>query len=219
MNLFYLSLISSFSIALAAGIGLVRFTTIPKTYRPFILICILALVNELVSIVMIYSVFASNALNANIYVLAEGCLFVWQFRQWGSLRKKKWHIYLLIGSMVLIWVYENFFWSHITSINSLFRVYYSFCLIFLSVGQVNRLIVEAHGNLLKNARFLICMGVLIFYSYKAIMEVFYLLKIQFSDNFYSNIDFILLLVNLFVNLIYAVAVLWIPKKQKFMLPF
>jgi hypothetical protein len=126
---------------------------------------------------------------------------------------------LLLILISAIWIYDNLIWNRLTTFNSLFHISYSFCLIFLSIDQINRLIVSARGSLWRNSRFLICAGIIIFYSYQATIEVFYLLKLEFSDKFYDNIFFILTLVNLFVNLVYALAILWIPKKQKFILPY
>jgi hypothetical protein len=59
--------------------------------------------------------------------------------------------------------------------------------------------------------------VIIFFTYRAIIEVFYLMKLPFSNQFYLNVYVIMDFVNLFVNLIFALAVLWIQTKQKFIL--
>jgi hypothetical protein len=218
MHFFYLSLIASFSIALAVIIGLVRYSKINQAYRPFVIICIVALCNELLSLLMLKR-YGTNSPNANIYVWVEFILFLWLFSRWGSFNKKSWHFPLVAGALTLIWIYDNLVWNSLGSFNSLFRICYSFCLIFLSIDQINKLIVKARGGLLRNSRFLICIGIIIFYSYKATIEVFYLLKLSFSNTFYDNIFLILSLVNLFVNLVYALAVIWIPKKQKFILPY
>jgi hypothetical protein len=218
MNYFNLSLFASYSIALAVIIGLVRFRVINPTYRPFIFICIVALLNEILSLIIL-RIYGTNAVNANIYVWVEFILFLWLFRQWGSLNKKSWHFPLLVSLLTLIWIYDNLVWNQLSSFNSFYRICYSFCLIFLSIGQINTLLVRSRGSVLRNSRFLICMGIIIFYSYKATMEVFYLLKLNFSDDFYKNIFLILTLVNLFVNLVYTLAVIWIPRRQKFILPY
>lgn len=219
MGFFDLSFLSSFSIIIAVIIGLVRYKRIDKTSRPFIIICIVGLCNELFSFILIYAYHAHNAINSNIYILAEALLFVWLFQCWGDFRKRSWYYYLLIFLLIGIWVFDNIIWNHITTFNSLFRIFYSFCLLFLSINQVNKLILQARGSLLRNYRFLICIGVLIYYSYKATIEVFYMLKLELSDNFYTHIYFIMDLINIFVNLLYALAILWIPKKQKFILPY
>jgi hypothetical protein len=50
------------------------------------------------------------------------------------------------------------------------------------------------------------------------VETFYLFQLDFSNQFYHNIYIIMDSVNLFVNLIFALAVLWIPTRQKYILP-
>lgn len=218
MNVFTLSLIQGFSIGIAVIIGLVRFRHIAKPYRPFIYLCCIALANEIFSTYAAHKL-GSNAVNANVYVLIEAVFFAWLFRNWKLLQKKSWHFPVFIAVLVLVWVIDNLIWHKITIFNSLFRIYYSFCLIFLAITYTNILLVRSRGSLLKNAEFLICTGILIYYSYKATMEVFYLLELKFSPSFYINLHSILAMINLFVNLIYAWAVLWMPKKQKFILPY
>src|SRR5687768_15459181 len=182
MDIFELSIIQSYSIVIATIIGLVRFHKIVKSYRPFIFICLLALTNEIFSTFAAYS-FKSNAVNANIYVLIETVLFVWLFKNWGAFQRRSWHYPFILFLFILIWIYDNLIWNNLNSFNSLFRICYSFCLIFLAIDQVNKLLVSVRVNLLKDSRFLICMGILIFYSYKATIEVFYLFKLNFSDSF------------------------------------
>jgi uncharacterized membrane protein (DUF373 family) len=90
--------------------------------------------------------------------------------------------------------------------------------VFLAINQVNRLIVEEKKNLLSNSKFLICTGAMIFYTYKIMVESFYIFKLDQSNDFLSNIYYILVFVNLFVNLLFALAILWIPTRQRFTLP-
>ncbi len=177
----------------------------------------MALVNETISYALI-SRGSSNAVNANIYVLLEGILYVGQFRTWGAFQKGKWQFRLLIGTLLLVWGIDNFILNHITTFNSLYRIYYSFCLVFLSIDEINRFLARMERALLKNPIFLICIGLLVFYTYKATMEVFYLLKLPFSFTFYDSVNLILTVVNLFVNLIFALAIIWIPTKHRYTLP-
>ncbi len=209
------SLISGYSIIIAGIIGLIRFREIPAAYQPFIYVTWLALVNEALSSVLIGFNYYNNV-NGNIYVLAEALLFTWLFYRWGSLREKAWHLPALCGVLLLVWVYDNFIWHTINNPNSLFRICYSFVLVFLAINYLNKMIVSERGNMLLNARFLICVGTCIFYSYNAFLEVFYLLiPPKRNDPFQNKVFLILDFVNLFVTLIYALAALCIPPKQKF----
>jgi hypothetical protein len=216
MNSYTLSLVSGFSITLAAIIGLVRFRKILSSYRPFIFIVWIAFLNEIVSALVIRFT-GSNTINGNIYVLMESLLFVWLFSNWGAMQKRKWFIPTILILLTCIWIYNSFILYSITEYSPIFRIFSSFILIFLSIDQINKLIVQELGNILHNPKFLVCIGVIIYHTYRAIMEIFFL-KVGTSANFVGHIFSILDYVNLLVNLIFALAVLWIPTRQKFTLP-
>jgi hypothetical protein len=204
----------------AGVIGLIRLKKMLPSYQPFvpfIYFAWLSLLNDTISVVMVAKTHLNSPINGNIYVLFEAYLFLWLFRNWGILKDKAWPLPVLAISLTMIWIYDNFLWHNLNNVNSLFRICYSFVLIFLAINQLNKLIVGERSNLLRNTKFLICIGICIFYSYIASIEVFYLIKLQASNNFISNIFLIHIIVNLFVNLIYGLAALWIPTKQKFTL--
>jgi len=202
---------------IAGIIGLVRFKNIPVAYQPFVYFTWLAFANDMLSSILA-QVWHSNAVNGNIYVLLEAGLFLWLFYNWGRLQEKTWHLPALAFALVCIWVADNFVLNKLTSINSLFRICYSFVLVFLGINQLNIMIVGERGNMLYNAKFLICTGICIFYSYKAFLEVFYLFQSDKNIPLLNNVFLILAFVNLFVTFIYALAALWIPTKQKFTQP-
>jgi len=217
--MYLFSLISGYSIIIAGIIGLIRFKNIPPAYQPFVYFTWLALINESISGLLI-SLHIYNNVNGNIYVYFEAVLFIRLFYNWGSLRGKPWHVPALCGALLLIWCFDNFIWHTITNSNSLFRICYSFVLVFLAINYLNIMIISERGNMLLNARFLICAGICIFYSYNAFLEVFYLLVPMIkNDPFQNNVFLILDFVNLFVTLIYALAALCIPPKQKFTQPY
>ena len=211
---YHVAVILGYSIAIAAVIGLIRFGKILPANQPFVFILWFGLLNHTLSVFFIHF-FGNNSVNSNIYVLAESLLYLWLFRNWGSLGKKETFFRVLIFLLVVSWMIDNLVWHKITVVNSFFRILYSFLLIFLSIEQLNKLITSARKNLLFNSTFLICIGVLIYFSYKATIEVFFFIKLKASDRFYINIFVILVFVNFFVNLIFAWATLWIPRKQKF----
>jgi hypothetical protein len=215
--MYLLSQILNFSIAIAAIIGLVRFGEIYRAYQPFIYITIAGLASEIISVICIH-VYHNNAIISNVFAVSECILWFWQFRRWEGLFKRKWMSAVLLGALISVWVYENIILGKITTFSSAFSIAYSFCMVFMAINQVNRLIVQERKSLLVNAKFLICTGVIIFYTYKILAESFYVLIIDTSDSFMANIYFIVVFVNLFVNLLYALATLWIPTRQTFTLP-
>lgn len=183
------------------------------SYQPFIFILWLGFLDHTLSVILNETI-RNNAVNSNIYVLLESLLYLWLFKNWGAFYKKLTLFYSLAVLLIAVWVYDNLIRNHLTTTNSLFRIVFSFVLIFLSIEQLNKLITTVRKNLLFNSVFLICCGIIIYFSYKATTEVFYFIRLKASTHFYINISTIMVFVNCFVNLIFAWAVLWIPKKQK-----
>lgn len=206
------AVILGYSVALPAVLGLIRYRNTLQSYQPFFIIMWLGLLNHSTS-VLLNATIRSNAVNSNIYVLLETLLYLLLFYCWGAFKKRTGIYWSLSVAVLCLWITDNLLWHTLTTTNSFFRIIASFILIFLSISQFNELIVSARKNLLLNARFLICTGIIIYFSYKATIEVFFFIRLKASDHFYTSIFIILIFVNLFVNLLFAWASLWVPKKQ------
>ena len=157
-------------------------------------------------------------MNVKILSLAEGLLWAWQFKKWKVLRNRI-HYNAAVGLIIVGWTLENILLDGIVTFSSAYSILLSLALVILSIHQVNKQIVEETERLITNARFLICAGNIIFSTYRIIVECFYLLDLRNSGNFLANVFSILVVVNVFVNLLFAFATLWIPQRQKFSLPY
>ena len=104
MHGFLLNIFLNHSILIAACIAAIRFKTIAKDFKPFIFLIWLGLLNETVSLVLIYTK-GYNTLNSNIYVLIECLLILYQFYCWAILTKRL-HFSLSFASL-LVWVLDN----------------------------------------------------------------------------------------------------------------
>jgi hypothetical protein len=213
-----ISIISTFSIALAAVLGVIRFKSIEKSYYPFIYICWLGLMAEIIAYFSQRS--AGTLLPSNIYVLLEGLLWAWQFKKWGSFQQRPWVLYLIQGSIAALWVIDNFFITTIHQLSSIYRIGYSIVLVIVAIDHINRMIVRERRSFSTNAKFLICIAVIVYFCYKLTTETFYLyaLKKDQSSQFVISIFAIQKYVNLFTNLLFAYVVIWIPKKKIFLQP-
>jgi hypothetical protein len=211
---FLLSAIWSLSIGIAAIIACWRFSVIHPVFRPFIFYVWLAFANEILSIILA-KVIHTNAVNSNIYVLLESLLLVWQFRKWGLFERYKIIFSGLLAVLVLAWAFENFIFSSIFRFSSWFRIFYSFIIVLLSISLLNRLILREKGFLLKNPIAMICLTFIVYYTYKILVEIFWVYGLNENSIFRSKVYFILNYINLFSNLIYALAVLWMPTKHRF----
>jgi hypothetical protein len=216
MHHYALRIFLNHSIALAAIIAIARFRSIASAYYPFLCIIWLGLLNETLSLFIIYNN-RSNAVNSNIFVLVEYLVTLLQFYKWNNHAAGRYYAAAVAGAIV--WVADNFVLHSISENNSLFRVYYSLAVVFLSINQVNKLIIYEKGNLLRNATFIICIAFLFYFGCKAFIETFNALRFGLSDMFLRNLWIILYFVTFITNLIYAIAILCIPAKQEFTLPY
>jgi hypothetical protein len=205
--------ILSFSIAIAAIFAIFRLKYVDSLFYPFLLLVFVALLTEIINVLSNHY-FSSNAVPVNVYSLIESILITWQFKKWRLFKNNQLFVFL-IALFVLAWCIEVFFISSIFVFITYFIVLTSFIFVLMSIQMINRLIVTTKNSLLRNASFLICLGFLIFFTYSTIVEVFWWYGLKGSDEFTNRIYDIVSIINLFVNLIFAVAVLFIPQKQRF----
>ncbi|MDB5196349.1 MAG: hypothetical protein JWP88_720 [Flaviaesturariibacter sp.] len=204
--------ISVLSILPAALLGLYRWRYAESVYQPFFVLLCIGVLNEALGTIGAYY-FHTNAINSNIYVLIEAILILWQFQKWKLFRHEL--SYKTVAIILLcVWVGECFIFSSINFFCSYYRVTYAFAVVLMSILMVNRLILSEQQSILKNATFLICTGFIFYYTYQILVEVFYLYGLN-SKEFSNNVYHILSYINIFTNLIYAIAILWMPRKREF----
>ena len=213
----YINFTCSLSILFAGFISVVRFNKINGIYFPVILCIWIASINELLSAVL-YKFNCNSSLNNNIYMLCESILIPLQFKYLGLLRKPKYLFRFLSISFLLIWAIDNFFISSIFRFNVYFSILYSFIIILLSLSCMSRLIGTSGKNI-RNSTFLLCLGFILYFTVTVLVYSFYLYGLGINQPFLLRVYAITIYVNLLTNLIYALAVLWMPKKIPFLLPF
>ncbi len=215
--------ILSMSIIFPVAIGIVRWRSIDPSYYPFIWNLLVVLLVEIIIGVIIRTV-TSNAYIAitktlNLFSLIDFCLFAWLFHNWGLFNFHKTRFLIIIFVASSVWVYVTFFFSGFPNINNPFLLLYSATLIFFSVTTFNKIVVQQRINIFTNARFWICIGIIIFYSFFILTRATDLssgvIK-HVSKSFKDNLQLINTYSNLLVNLLYAVAVIWIPRKKNIM---
>jgi hypothetical protein len=215
---FTLVVIFSFSIFIAAMIGCIRFKKISPMYYPFLYCLWIGSVNEILSYILVKTGF-STAINISIYVLAESLLFTWQFKNWGLFKRSKILFPILIVSLILFWSVENFFIGGLQSPISYFRIFHSLLISIMSLNIINNQLNLERKNIIKNPIFLICIVFVIYFTCDVIVGLFWLYGLHMSMKFQFNLAVIIIYTNLFANLIYVLAVLWMPLKHRFTLPY
>ncbi len=213
MFFFVLNQVSTFSILIASIIAMARYAGTVPAYRPFIFFIWVGACNDTFSMLLVF-MGRNNLINSNLYVLIEYMLLLLIFHTWNDSKKTKLY-FLLLGAGCIVWIVDNVMIHSLYNINSGFRVFYAFVILFLSVQQVKKLIRLEKKALITNAMFQICMCFIFYFSCKAYIETFYILDMDFSNAFNLDRFSVLLFINLFSNLIYAIAILCIPRKQEF----
>jgi hypothetical protein len=94
---------------------------------------------------------------------------------------------------------------------------YAFALIFFSVNTFNKMVVHERTSIYRNPKFWICLGIIIFYSFFIVVFTtgLSLFEHSMSTVFRSELWKISVYSNLLVNLLYAAAVICIPRKKNY----
>jgi hypothetical protein len=214
----YIGYILNSSIAIGAIIGCIRFRRIHPSYYPFLFIIWTGTINEIISTCLVLSGYY-NIANFNIYNLVESLLATWLFYRWRLFDERPKFYHTLLLTFSISWLLDIIFISGFSHFNSYFRIFYSFILILMSINMINRMLFKERNNFLRNPIFLICSGFIIFYTLTVLTEAFFVYGLKLSLAFQANINNILMSANLFCNLIYALAILWMPRRQAFSLQY
>ena len=184
-------------------------------YHPFVYYACLSVLVEIV----VYILLSNNMKDRvgwvyNFFALAEFYLLVRMFHNWGLLKRKKQYFALIITLSYLLFACTLFIRGY-DKINYFAQIVNSFVLIFLSISAFNRMILNEKNNIFKNAKFWICIGMVIYYTYFILVntEKISFLHLKPSKYFDYKVWQINAYANLLVNLLYAVAVVWIPRKK------
>ncbi|HWK04543.1 MAG TPA: hypothetical protein VNS58_12975 [Puia sp.] len=215
MKFIFVFLLSQ-SILLPIITGLIRLRRVDKSYQPFFLLLLIGFLTEVISFIVSKAI-KSNLIVVNIYVLIEWIFIAWQFHVWGFLRQRKNAFYGLLIITTLFWVVENLVFHKITSIVPYFRFLYFFLIVLISVNKINFMITHDYRNLFRNPQFLICIAFIFYFIFMIVYFWAYEVSLFGKSEITGIIIFLMAYVNVFTNIIYAIAFLLIPAPQKFTL--
>lgn len=215
---YFVSELLSYSIIPAAFLGLYNYRKVTERYRVFIWYLWLSLFSEVVSSILIYYL-KNNIYSNNVFILTEWLLlgYFYYVLTVSKLQKRIYKIILIV--LTLLWLWEHIIYSDLGWPTHIFRIIYAVALVFMSINQLNALIVTARKSIFKNALFIICCTCIFYFSYKAIVEVLYSLPYTFSDTFVLTVLYIPLFINLVCNVFYFIACLCLPTRQEFFLRY
>lgn len=208
-----LSFLLSLSILAPFTIALIRFRNIQTNYRPFIALIILGVLSELLSFASI-RMFKSNAVVINVFMLFECILILYQFYTWRFYSTPRRWYWIVPAIFILGWIVQNIVFYKIEEFSPFFHVAYSFVIVMLSINEINYLITHENRHLFRNARFLICLGFIIFFIYQILYEgSYYISTTEKNLAIAMTITSWTAYINVLTNIIYAVAIAYIPAKK------
>lgn len=209
--------LKSLTVVIPLAIVLIRFDRIDRSYQPFVIYLLIGFITEVVTFIYIAGdLKKNNAPISNTYVLIEWLLIVWQFYRWGFLRTPRQKLYLIIIFVVAVWITENFIYGNFTKhFGPYFRMLSAFTIVLMSVTIINYTIINDNKNIFRNARFLICIGFMIFFIYKLIYEAAYNIGHEELKVPATVIVTAFGYVNAFQKLLCAVAAFYIPERNDF----
>lgn len=207
--------ILSLSIVFAAILGVIRFRKMDPAYHPFVYYACLSVLVE----IPVYILLSHNLIHIvptvyNLFALAEFYLLTRMFHNWGLFKRNK-NIFFSIITLAFLLFAGTLYIRGYDKTNYFARIVNSFALIFFSISSFNTMILNERNNIFKNAKFWICIGMVIFFTYLILVntEQLSFLNIKRTKDFENKVWLISAYSNLFVNLLYAVAVIWIPRKK------
>jgi len=216
MKHFQLLSLLSFSIVPPTAIAISKYRLNLKEYHPFILVLCLASLNEISSWLLILN-HEENALNANLYTLAESILLVWQFSKWVKSVSKTVFLWILVPLLLAVWVADNLVLNSPFYFNSLFRISSAFLLMLMAINRINKRLFMSGNHNWKDAGYLLAVSVLIYFSFKLFIETIFFCKLGLSNAFNIHLFYLLAIVNCCCNLLLIPAALCIPTKPRFIL--
>lgn len=209
-----LQLVSSSSRLIPSIVALLMLkkTTIPIKIFSFILW--LGTINELISSVLIYKFSITPMYNINIYVLIESVLLLIFFERLRVFNNNKQLFFLLISLFIITWGAEMFLVSNLSVFSEYFITFYSIVIALVALKHINSLIKYEQVSLLRSPSFIICIGVIIFYTYSTFVQVYFLKPLKIESNLKYKIYDILLYINIIANLIFTFGYVVIKQKSR-----
>ncbi len=174
---------------------------------------LIGLLAEIVSFILINTHNLSNAPVIKIYSIIECCIVLYQFYLWKRTVKYKYLYLFLAGACTVFWLIEVVIFSNLNTFSPYFRVFYAFIIVLLGINQINAMMFYHNDTLLKNPKFVISLGFIIFFLYQIIYEASFFIgydKSVVANKIIIGFGYI----NLFINLIYGVAMFLITQKNK-----
>ena len=217
MPIYYIrGLISFVGAAIPAIVAITKWKKIPPSYYPFICFIWLTVLRE-ISATITAHIYRNNAVPTNIYILLMSIFLLLQFNNWSLFKQHKKLLYFLMAVFVAVWCWEFLYFTNLWHYSSYYRIMFSFILVLLSIHSINLIINSTPTKLTKNSIFLICFAFIMLYTIKTILEIIFALGSYTNNVFISHIYDNISYLTIPINILYAIAIKFIPQKSTFTL--
>lgn len=210
--------ILSLCIAITVIIGVIRYKVIDPSYYPFFYLAAISLLVEIMSFILSKNkMYEAVSVMMNIFHFTEFFFYTWLFHSWGLFNFKRAVFLIITGTFFICWGTLIFIAGTIKKPGYYFPVIYAIALLFFAVTTFNKFVIQDRGTIIKNPRFWILTGVIIFFSFYVLIESANLsvfgknASIVLRRGLYGIVSY----TNLIVNLMFATAALCIPRKKNF----
>jgi hypothetical protein len=214
--------ILSLSIVLPFITGVIRYRIIDSSYHPFIWFVIVGAIMEFLPF-YIYPVYGRNitVVLINLYALFEMLVLLELFYRWSLFKKNRKKFAVVMVISLAAWLLLTCIFNKPVNPNFAFRLLLSVAVIVLSVSMINKIIIAQRGLLFSNSKFLICICLIVFYTFFALGNATELSFFGSKASSYFKLDLqnIIAYPNFITNLVYTLAILWMPRKKSFINPF
>ena len=207
----------SASILISALIGIFKARRVDTQYLPFIVLLCAGCVSEMIGYYLVDVKKGSNAVSYNLYCFAEATLLLWQFYRWKVVRQRTATVVAVL--FTLWWEMENLVVSSVTEMNSTFIIGYSILVIYWSILLIVNMLFNESYRIWRNPKFIISCCLLVYFIVTTMIELFWFFHINEIAVFKKNIYEIQVFLNLLVNLLFIPAVIWMPRKLRYTMPW
>jgi hypothetical protein len=203
--------ISVYSILPVLLVSLLLLRNKENKYRPFIALIILGSFIEILTTIF-RARHISNIPIINLFLLAEFSLILLQLRNWGFFEKRSPFFGIALSAVGLAWIVETWLRADPDQFNNYSQVLASFIIIICVILFLSQLLLEKVNNLLKDTRFLLSIGFLLYFTISILVFIFSNESLQLSSQFYLSLWVVHSFANISANLIYAFGLLCIARK-------
>lgn len=214
MNWKILTAITPLLSILPLALGLIKHKKIHYKYKSFILLLALYAATEVSGLVLIkLNRGAYLTLLMNIFVLLDFIFLFIMLSKWTKNKMERTD-FMIIFLFVLLWIWDNFFFSKLSVTNSIFRISYSLIICVKSISLINKQLMRIDKLFFKNPSFIIGFTLLLFFTYKSIYETIYLVNLNLNKEISYLAFYVLVFVNFLSYLLFIIAILCMEKKTK-----